>query len=472
MAILFIGIIMFNQRLLPVSVSLVLMSCSAYPVLPVDKAPVYPVELNKVGVYTQPTPSQPINQSVNRLPNQNVPNQPNQYMPNQPIVNQHIVVQPVPQTSRNYGDFNEWKSDFIDRTSRNYNASLTNQLLQNATLNESVIRLDNNQAEFAKMPWEYLNSAVSSSKIKQGQAKRQSQFNLLMQNENTYGVPASIVTAIWGIESSFGSAMGNTDLPQALASLAYDGRRREFAEEQLKAMMTMIERGDVQKHTLKGSWAGGMGHTQFIPTTWLTHGVDGDFDGKKNPWSTADALTSTANYLAKSGWVRGLPAYIEVRLPANIAPNSLNYYLSGKQTLDTWRNLGLVSISGENLLGTNLAELWFPAGISGPAILTTQNFDVIKVYNNSSSYALAVAALANGINNRPTIMANFPTFEKGLSRTQISQLQQRLTSQGYDTKGVDGVAGANTRRAFARWQADNGRFADGFISQNTAMGLY
>lgn len=442
----------FNKLLLPLSVSLVfLVSCVSKPTNPTGQTtPV--VNQKPVVPSTQPAVTQPVTV--------------------QPAVNDSRIFVQTDRSSHHYNSFEDWRSDFIARTGGNYDTNLLYDLLGSAKLDQSVIRLDNNQAEFAKMPWEYLNSAVSSSKIKQGQAKRQSQYNLLMQNENTYGVPASIVTAIWGIESSFGAAMGNTDLPQALASLAYEGRRREFAEEQLKAMMIMIERGDVQKHTLKGSWAGGMGHTQFIPTTWLTHGVDGDFDGKKNPWSTADALTSTANYLAKSGWVRGLPAYIEVRLPANISPNALNHYLNGKQTLDTWRNLGLVSISGENLSGANLAELWFPAGISGPAILTTQNFDVIKVYNNSSSYALAVAALANGINNRPTIVTNFPTFEKGLSRTQISQLQQRLTAQGYDTKGVDGVAGANTRRAFARWQADNGRFADGFISQNTAMGLY
>lgn len=378
----------------------------------------------------------------------------------------------LPPAKRQYGSFEEWKKDFMIRASLSHNPTLVRQLFAGASYNANVIRLDNNQAEFAKMAWEYLKSAVSNNRIKQGQSKGKSQLALLRQNEITYGVPASIVIAIWGLESSFGAGMGDTDLVNALASLAYDGRRREFAEEQLLAMVTMVERGDVRIADFRGSWAGGMGHTQFIPATWLNYGVDGNHDGKKNPYTSADALSATANYLSKSGWVRHLPAYIEVRLPNNITPNTLNPYLLNKQSLDTWHSLGLVGIHGERLSGADRAELWLPAGIYGPAILTTQNFDVIKVYNNSSNYALAVAALANGIDGKTTIVAKFPNNEQGLSRSQITQLQHNLTRAGYDTKGVDGIAGANTRLAFARWQAANGRFADGFISQNSAMGLY
>lgn len=384
---------------------------------------------------------------------------------------QPAIQQPAGQSAqRHYGSFSDWKDDFISRTSRTHDFAQVNQLFGGASLNQQVIRLDGSQAEFAKMPWEYVNSAVSANRISQGKQKRREQLDILTQNENRYGVPASIVTAIWGMESSFGAGMGNTNLVDALSSLAYEGRRREFAENQLVSMLAMMERGDVYAEQLKGSWAGGMGHTQFIPSTWLVYGVDGNYDGRKNPWTVADALSSTAHYLSQSGWTNGLPAYIEVRLPT-LTPAQFNQNFQGTKSFDTWRNLGVSAMNGESLAGGHSAQLWLPAGINGPALLITSNFDVIKVYNNSSSYALAVAALANGINGKPTISASWPSYESGLSRMQIENLQRVLTTKGYDTKGIDGVAGNNTRLAFARWQADNGRFADGFISQNSAQDL-
>ena len=280
-------------------------------------------------------------------------------------------------------------------------------------------------------------------------------------------MPASIATAIWGLESSYGAGMGSMDLVSALSSLAYDGRRRDFAESQLLALRSMINRGDVNDYELKGSWAGGMGHTQFIPSTWLEQGVDGNGDGKKNPWSTADALTSTANYLANAGWVRGLPTFFEVRLPSGFNYTLLNQ----KQPLDAWRALGITTVGDAPLSGSAVGELWMPAGANGPVLITTQNFDVIRVYNNSTSYALAVSLLAKRINGESGIVASWPYHEQALSNSQIRQLQQRLNDAGYDTKGIDGIAGANTRSAFARWQADNGRIPDGFISQSSARDL-
>ena len=269
------------------------------------------------------------------------------------------------------------------------------------------------------------------------------------------------------MESSYGAAMGSTDLVSALSSLAYDGRRRSFAENELIAMTQMIERGDASPSQLKGSWAGGMGHTQFIPSTWINYGVDGNNDGIKNPWTVSDALSSTANYLASSGWVRGLDAYYEVRLPTGFNPALIGQ----KLPLDTWKSHGLNSPSGESFGGSAIAEIWLPAGINGPALLITPNFDVIKVYNNSSSYALGVSLLAKRLSGKSGLIASWPRHERPLSNHQIQSLQQALTSRGYDTGGIDGIAGANTRRAFARWQADNGRVPDGFISQNSVTGL-
>lgn len=363
------------------------------------------------------------------------------------------------------GSFYDWQQQFMERAATTHSPKQVQSLLGNANLNEQVIRLDGNQAEFAKMPWEYLDSAVSTHRINQGIQKRREMLDILSSAENRYGVPASIVTAIWGMESSYGAAMGNTDIVNALSSLAYDGRRRAWAESQLLSVLTLINRGDIQPHQLTGSWAGGMGHTQFIPATWEKEGVDGDGDGRRSPFVAADALTSTASYLARSGWVANLPAYYEVQLPA-----SFDYrHLNNTYSLDTWRTLG---VSGtEYLAGNHLATLWLPAGIHGPALLTTKNFDAIRVYNNSSNYALAVALLANRINQKEGLRRAFPRHEQPLSTYQVRQLQNVLTQQGYDTQGIDGVVGTNTRTAFARWQAANGQIPDGFISQSSAQPL-
>lgn len=368
----------------------------------------------------------------------------------QPAPKQHSSVQ--------YQSFEEWKRAFAGKTQNQ-------SLLKEAYLNQQVIGLDSNQAEFAQLPWQYLDGRVTLEKVNQARQKRRQMLDVLDAAEMRYGVPASIVTAIWGIESSFGANMGSTNLVSALASLAYEGRRRDFAETQLLAMSTMLERGDVRSHQLVGSWAGGMGHTQFIPATWLKHGVDGDNDGILSPFSAADALSSTASYLASAGWVRGLPVYIEVSLPQNFDYR----YLGSKQSLEAWRAMGLM---GDGLVGGNeMAQLFLPAGIQGPKLLTTQNFEAIKVYNNSTNYALSVALLANKMNGGQGIVAPFPRHEKPLSKYQVQRLQELLNAQGHNAGMADGVIGSNTRQAFARWQMANRQIPDGFITVSSTAQL-
>lgn len=385
--------------------------------------------------------------------------------PTQPQVQPPVQTQPAQQY---YASFDEWKRDFINRAiNQGYQSSQVYALMNGASLNQRVIDLDRSQAEFTKMPWEYVNSAASAGRASQGRAKIAEYPTTFNNAESNYGVPKEIVAAIWGMESSFGAGMGSMDLVSALSTLAYDGRRREFAESQLVAMLQMVNRGDASISQFKGSWAGGMGHTQFIPSTWIKEGVDGNKDGQISPWGIGDSLNSTASYLRNSGWVSGLMPYYEV-----VIPSSFNHQLIGtKQSLDAWRQAGLSSAAGEHFGGQATAELWLPAGKNGPALLLTQNFDVIRVYNNSSSYALAVALLAKRIGGGSGLVASWPTYEEPLSRTQIQILQRNLTAQGFDTGGVDGVAGANTRRAFARWQSANGQIPDGFISQNSARSL-
>ncbi len=370
-------------------------------------------------------------------------------------------------TAQGYNSFMDWQADFARRaTAQGYNSYDVQRLLGLAQYKAKVISLDNNQAEFVKMPWQYVERAVSVAKILKGREKFSANSALFSQIQQRYQIDPYIVASIWGMESSFGGGTGNIDLASSLSSLAYDGRRRDFAEKQLLSLLTLLQRGDVNWSYIKGSWAGGMGHTQFIPATWLAQGVDADRDGRRNPWSAKDALSSTANYLHNSGWVAGLPPFIEVRLPQNFDYSKVGQ----KMPLAYWQNLGLNTIGGyaDSSVPTTL---WLPAGENGPALLTTKNFDVIKVYNNSSNYALAVSLLAKEIAYQGSLYQSWPKYEKPLSKYQVKQLQQKLTSMGYDTKGVDGVVGTNTRKAFQRWQISTGKIADGFICQRTASSL-
>ena len=378
------------------------------------------------------------------------------------------VVKPQPAPKPSYNSFSDWKSDFSMRAiSSGYDAQIIRRLLDSAYLNQQVISLDSGQPEFSKMPWEYVDSAVSSGRVSTGKRKFAEQRAFLSQLESQYGVDAETIAAIWGMESSYGVVTGNSDLPSSLASLAYDGRRQEFAEAQLLALATLLQRGDVSWSQLEGSWAGGMGETQFIPETWLKQGVDGDGNGHRNPWATGDALASTANYLSNSGWVRGLAPFYEATVPA-----SFDYSTVGsKQPAARWAAMGVDTIDDVYLDANTQMELWLPAGKDGPVLLLSPNFDVIKVYNNSSSYALGVSLLGKTIDGQSGLRKSWPRYERPLSTTQVATLQRRLTSMGYDTKGADGIVGTNTRMAFQRWQGDNNQTPDGFITQSSASSL-
>lgn len=364
-------------------------------------------------------------------------------------------------------NFADWKMQFAAKAvAQGHAADDVERLLSGAHMNERIISLDRSQAEFAKMPWEYVDSAVSTARVEQGQQNFSTNRSLFNSIENRFGVDAEYVAGIWGMESSYGAVTGSSSIASSLATLAFEGRRRDFAENQLLALLTLFKRGDVRWGYADGSWAGGMGHTQFIPATWLAQGVDADGDGRTNPWAKADALSTTANYLANSGWVRGLSPFYEVHLPQGFDHKLIGQKLSFAQ----WRAAGLLPLSGAPNASTPL-ELWLPAGIEGPALLLSQNFDVIKVYNNSSSYALGVSLLGKAIARSGGLQANWPRFEKPLSTTQVLRLQQLLTNQGYDTQGADGIIGSNTKKAFARWQSAHGQVPDGFISQRTAGAL-
>jgi len=360
--------------------------------------------------------------------------------------------------------FEAWRADFRSRArAAGVSERVFDAAFAGVTPNARVLELDGRQAEFVRPIWDYLDSAVSPTRVENGRRLAANKATALRAIEGRYGVDGSVALAIWGIESAYGANYGDIPVIESLATLAWEGRRRDFAEEQLLAALRILQQGDVSSARMVGSWAGAMGHTQFIPTSFEAYAVDFTGDGRRDLWSAdaLDALASTANYLARFGWTTGAPWGVEVRLPAGF-----DYALADDRPRPTafWRAQGVATIDGAPLPDHGEAALLLPAGAGGPAFATWSNFRVIKRYNNATSYALAVAHLADRIRGAGPFRAAWPRGERPLSRTEKIELQERLTALGFDTRGVDGMIGPDSRAAIRAWQAARGRPADGFDS--------
>ncbi|MEM7614215.1 MAG: lytic murein transglycosylase, partial [Pseudomonadota bacterium] len=245
--------------------------------------------------------------------------------------------------------------------------------------NSEVIRLDRRQAEFTKPIWEYLDTAVSSTRVSNGRGHAQRLSRTLSAIERTYGVDAAAVLAIWGMETNYGSFRGSTNTIEALATLAYDGRRQRFAEEQLIAALQIIQSGDTSPANMRGSWAGAMGHTQFIPTSYLAYAQDFNRDGRRDIWSEdpTDALASAAAYLKRFGWTKGQPWGVEVRLPQGFNYGNIDQSL--RRPVSRWTQLGVRGLDGKAVPNYGReAALLAPAGARGPVFMVFNNFRVIK----------------------------------------------------------------------------------------------
>ncbi|MNM79027.1 Membrane-bound lytic murein transglycosylase B precursor [compost metagenome] len=327
-----------------------------------------------------------------------------------------------------------------------------------------VIKADRSQPEFTRPVWEYLDGALSPLRVRNGKGLLEKHAELLSQIEQRYGVDRNVLVSVWGMESNFGQFQGNKSVIRSLATLAYEGRRPAFAQAQLIAALQILQNGDIQPDAMKGSWAGAMGQTQFIPTTYNTHAVDFDGDGRRDIWnSSADALASTAHYLQSSGWKRGEPWGFEVQL----APG-FDYWLadgSQRKTVSEWLQLGLKLPAGVRLpTGSEQlsAALLLPAGYRGPAFLVLDNFRAILKYNNSSSYAMAVGLLGQRFDGSGYIAGSWPKDDLPLSRSERVELQTLLSARNYDAGAADGIIGANTRKAIRSAQQAMGWPADGY----------
>lgn len=345
------------------------------------------------------------------------------------------------------------------------------QLTADLQPNPDILKAEAYQPEFKTAIWDYLAGLVDEERVRDGEAAMRENAGALAAAQRRFGVPAAVVTAVWGVESNFGRNFGSKPVIQSLATLSCQpgSRRPGYYRGELFAAMRIVQSGDIDPRDFNGSWAGAFGHTQFMPSTFQTTAVDGDGDGRRDlVHDAADALASTANFLHKAGWQPGLWWGFEVRLPDGYRGPSGR---TRKQPMSTWAARGITRVDGRPL-GAGSAGLLLPAGPNGPAFLVTRNFDAIYGYNAAESYALAIALLADRLSGRPGLQTPWPTNDPGLSRVDRRELQSRLTERGYDLGGkIDGVIGDKTREAIVDFQTRNGLRPDGRASASVLSTL-
>jgi lytic murein transglycosylase len=365
-------------------------------------------------------------------------------------------------TDVSYANFQQWLQEFRQYAAgQGISEATLSNALDGVRYRERVIELDSYQPEFVRPIWEYLDTAVSSTRINTGREKFADYRETALQMQQRFGIPAEIIVAIWGIESNYGSNFGDFSTLESLATLAYDGRRRDFAQGELLAALRIIDEGDIAAEQMKGSWAGAMGHTQFIPSSFEAYAVDGDGDGRRDIWgSIPDVMASTANYLERAGWQTGQPWGVEVRLP-----EGFDYAQTERRSSAEWRGQGVQAQQG-GVPDFDSAAIVIPAGADGPTFLVGANFRAILRYNNATSYALAVATLGDAIAGRDGIQHSWPRELAPLTRDDVQELQRELNRAGYSVGGADGVMGPNTRQGLRNFQRDQGLIPDGFATQN------
>ncbi len=377
--------------------------------------------------------------------------------------NTSVSPRPEPRPAQaEQGDFSAWLDGFASRAQAQGISSATlAQARPHMRYRPETIRLDQRQSEFGARVWEYLDNAVTTGRIAQGQSLMRQHSGVLSRIEQRYGVPPEIVVAIWGIETSYGADRGRVPLLATLATLARDGRRGAFFEDQLIDALKIVQSGEVSAGDLIGSWAGAFGHTQFMPSSFLAYAVDFTGNGKRDFWSgdPSDALASAANYLARRGWQRGQPWAVEV-----ILPSGFDLGLTGQQrSASAWARAGLQTTTGAEIPGGD-ARLILPGGARGPAFLAYGNYDVLKEYNISDAYVLALGHLSDRLRGAGALRGQWPRSDRALTLSERKEVQRRLVALGFDTAGIDGRHGPATIAAVQGWQRQQGLPPDGYIN--------
>jgi membrane-bound lytic murein transglycosylase B len=366
-------------------------------------------------------------------------------------------------------DFADWLHTFKQEAkAADISAKTIKATFKNAKYLPRVIVLDRGQPEFITPFLSYIEKRVTPSKIAHGRAMLAQHEVLLNKIEAQYGIPKEILVSFWGLETSYGGDKGSFGLPSSLMTLAYEGRRAEFFRGQLLDTMRIVDAGHNNIAGMRGSWAGAMGHMQFMPSTMLKHGVDADGDGKINIWnSLPDAFASAANYLANTGWRKDEPAALEVKLPENF-DYSLAHYNHRKSVVE-WSKLDVLDMENKALPNFDNAALEnaaivLPQGWQGPAFMVFGNFDVIMDWNRSVNYALSVAHLANQFVADKPIVAGAEAQQDSLSFNQMWALQARLNELGFKCGIPDGFPGLKTQAAIRQYQASKNLRQDGYAS--------
>ncbi len=369
------------------------------------------------------------------------------------------------------GGFKQWLDDFyVVVAKEGINKATWNAAFTGVTEPDpQVLEKANFQPEFTTEIWDYLDSRVHPLAVDKGRKMAKVHASTLAAVEQKYGVEQSVLLSIWSMESNYGAILEQPErlfyVPSALATLAYgDPKRRKFARTQLVAALQILQTGDIGRAHLMGSWAGAMGHTQFIPTSYLAYGVDMDGNGRRDIWnSIPDALATAANLLKSNGWQKGNPWGYEV-----VMPGGGEKLREESKTLAEWAKLGFKRTGGQTFSRPeDKALLKVPAGAEGPAFLMLSNFSVIKRYNNSDSYALAVSLLADRLAGSGGLLVKaWPRPSNSLSAEEKLELQQRLQEIGLYIGEVDGYLGPATEKAIRSYQKHAGLAVDGLPSQN------
>jgi lytic murein transglycosylase len=367
--------------------------------------------------------------------------------------------------------FDAWSAGFYGRAvAAGIAPALIQREFAGLTPDPRVASLDSRQPEFSKPLSDYIRGVVTDGRVAIGRSRAQG-ITQFPDIEQRFGVPREILLGVWGMESGFGAIQGDFDVIRVMATLAAQGRRRDFAESQLIAALEMIGSGEATRGELRGSWAGAMGQTQFIPTAYLSAAVDGDGDGRRDIWGSApDALASAANLLRQGGWQAGQDWAREVTVP-----DGFDYSLTEgpKKTPAEWAALGVTRADGQPWPAADAAvpaQLVAPTGAQGPLFLLFPNHFAIRKYNNSLAYALAVGLLADRMSGRPGLVRPWPQ-ETPISLSDRMTAQRALSALGFDAGAADGLIGLKSREALRSWQKARGLTADGYLSPDMVRRL-
>ncbi|MDB5651753.1 MAG: lytic transglycosylase [Hyphomicrobiales bacterium] len=327
----------------------------------------------------------------------------------------------------------------------------------------SLLKHSGKQAEFVKPIWQYLSATVSPARVARGREREAEFADTLARIEARYGVDRFVILAVWGMETNYGAYSGKSSIVRSLATLAEAKYRGTFFRDELLVALKILEERHISPEGMLGSWAGAMGQTQFMPSSFMKYAVDWDGDGHKDIWtSVPDALASTAYYLAEHGWIKGWTWGYEVVLPSNLSLKAFEPHEFRPFT--QWTAAGLVRTDGESMPRIGEAALMLPAGRSGPAILVTRNFQAIKSYNASTAYALGVAFLSDRLAGAPALRTPWPVHERTLDTNQSVEMQKHLIRLGYRIGDLDGKIGEKAQVAIRHYQRQAGLEPDGFAS--------